>query len=172
MGFTLRALFFFNGPYISTDRPECVNGFIDRAALSYVMAATELISHPGEIPFQRIGFNCVALISSWTVGARIMGDHHENAGQIIIRTVLSPSQSPITTVLSSLNATSYLNVYEYELHTNQFVSLDQYITINSSQIYYQRCGLMNSQSGRCIDRPLVVVDVGKFHCHIICMYLL
>ena len=142
-----------------------MNGFIDRAALSYIMAATELFSHPGEIPIQRMGFNCAAMISSWTVGARKMGDHYENAPQIIILTIM-PSQSPITTVLSSLNATSYLNVYEYELHTWQFVSQQQYIAINSTQIYYQRCGLMNSQSGRCIDRPLVVVDAGEFHYHL------
>ena len=134
------------------------------------MAATELVSHPGEIAFQRIAFNCEAMISIWTVGARIMGDH-QNAGQIIIRTTKSPSQSPITTTLSSLNATSYLNVYEYELHTKHFVKQQQYIATNSSQIYYQRCGLMNSQSKRCIDRPLVVVDACKFHCHN-CMYLL
>ena len=147
-----------------------MNGFIDRAALSHVMAATELISHPKEIPFQRIAFNCAAMISIWTVGARIMGDH-QNAPQIFIRTIMLPSQNPITTVLSSLNATSYLNVYEYELHTKTYVSRDQYIATNSSQIYYQRCGLMNSQSGRCIDRPLVVVDAGEFHRHI-CIYLL
>ena len=145
-----------------------MNGFIDIAALSHVMAATELFSHPGEIAFQRIAFNCEAMISIWTVGARIMGDYHENAPQIIIRTTLSPSQTPPPTVLSSLNATSYLNVYEYELHPRHFVSHQQLIAINSTQIYYQRCGLMNSQSGHCIDRPLVVVDAGKFHCHILC----
>ena len=149
-----------------------MNGFIDRAALSHVMAATELISHPGKVSNQRVGFNCNrTTLTNWTVGARIMGNNYQNAGQIIIRTTnVRPSQLPSTTVLRSLNVTSYLNVYEYELDDKIFVRQDQYIAVNSTQIYYQHCGLMNSQSGRCIDRPLVVVDAGKFHCHI-CLYL-
>ena len=143
----------------STDHLHCVNGFTDRTALSYVMAATEIISYPGVLHHQRLVFNCNGTLISWIVGAMITGDYHQNAGQIIIRTQYMPSQAPHTIVLSSLDAASYLNVYEYKHQI--FVHQNQYIAVNSTQIYSQRCGLMNEQSGRCIDRPLVVVDAGK-----------
>ena len=135
--------------------------------MPHLMAATEIISHTGELRHRRLGFNCNGTLTGWTVGARMMGDYHQNAAQIIIRSMQFPSRSPhiYTTALSSLNATSYLNVYEYELHPKLLVSHDLYIAVNSTQIYSQRCGLMNEQSGRCKDRPLVVVDAGKsvFH---------
>ena len=134
-----------------------MNGFIDIAALSYVMTATELFSYTGKSSLQTMGFNCFSIVTSWMVGASLMGDRNQNVEQITIEV----SQSHII-ALDSLNATPYLNVYEYGLDIEILVHRNQYIAVNSTQIYYQRCGLMNEQSGLCVDRPLIVVDAGKY----------
>ena len=85
-----------------------------------------------------------------------MTDTDESISQINITGPAIVSNSPsAVTILSSLNATSHLNVYEYELGRVVVVGRKQYMTINSSQIYFQHCRL---SSGSCIDRPLVAVD--------------
>ena len=66
-----------------------------------------------------------------------------------------------TTHLSSLNSTSYLNVYEYELSPTLEVRGDRYIAVqfeaNSKiQIYFKRYGLNTY-----VDRPLISADAGK-----------
>ena len=107
-----------------------------------------------------MGFNCMSTVTSWMVGASLMGDRNQNAGQITIKTTNVPSQRPSIIALDSLNATPYLNVYEYGLDI--VIHQSQYIAVKSTHIYYQHCGLMNEQSGRCVDRPLIVVDAGKY----------
>ena len=94
------------------------------------------------------------------MGARITGHSQEKAPQILIND-LSSHTTIHTSELSSLNATSYLNVYEYELSPPVQVDQDQYIAVDSTQIYYQRCGIVRQLSGQCIDIPLVAVDAGK-----------
>ena len=126
------------------------------------MAATELTAyteHP--VSFLGIKFGCNGSnVTQWTVGTRLLTDHHENISQILISGP-TPGTTPHTTVLSSLNATSYLNVYEYETSSPLPVGQDQYITLESSQIYYQRCKRM-VENNLCRDQTLVAVDVSKF----------
>ena len=127
------------------------------------MAATELTSHPDTFQYPHsIYFGCSgSTVRKWTVGARITGHSQEKLPQILIKEL--PSLTTIhTSELSSVNTTSYLNVYEYELSPPVQVDQDQYITVDSTQIYYQRCGIVRQLSGQCIDIPLVAVDAGKF----------
>ena len=126
------------------------------------MTATELTSHPDTLNYTySIYFSCSgSTVRKWTVGARITGHSQEKAPQILIND-LSSHTTIHTSELSSLNATSYLNVYEYELSPPVQVDQDQYIAVDSTQIYYQRCGIVRQLSGQCIDIPLVAVDAGK-----------
>ena len=144
-------------PYV--DHPECVSGFIDIAAVRYIMAATEVTSHPGELLryFGKLQFICNKTnIIKWTMGAKTVGTHQKSTSQIFIKKPDIRTTSH-TTVLRSLNATSHLNVYEYEL-SPVAVDQKQYIDVISSHIYYQRC---RRSTGLCPDRPLLVVDASK-----------
>ena len=129
------------------------------------MAATELTSHPDTLHYpHRIYFGCSgSTVRKWTVGARITGHSQEKAPQILIEelSLSSYSDNIHTSELSSPNATSYLNVYEYELSPPVQVDQGQYIAVDSTQIYYQRCGKVPN-IGQCKDRPLVAVDASKF----------
>ena len=95
------------------------------------------------------------------MGARITGHSQEKAPQILIEELSPYSDNIHTYELGSLNATSYPNVYEYELSPPVQVDQDQYIAVISTQIYYQRCGKV-LHIGQCKDRPLVAVDASKF----------
>ena len=149
-----------SGALLPTDPPDCARGFIDIAALRLIMAATELTSHPYTLDFNRsIYFGCRgSTVRKWTVGARITGHSREKAPHILIND-LSSHTTIHTSELCSLNATSYLNVYEYELSPPVQVNQAQYIAVDSTQIYYQRCGIVR-WSGQCIGLPLVAVDAG------------
>ena len=143
---------------MSTDPPGCANGFVDMAALRYIMAATELTSHSTNIPYNsRIYFGCNdTIINKWTIGARITGGDKEETIMINIE----EQYNTINDIqLNSLNTTSYLNVYDHNHRVE--VHRDQYIEVNSSQVYYKRCGLIYN-SGECLDQPLVSVSASKF----------
>ena len=145
-------------PYV--DHPECVSGFFDIAAVRYIMAATEVTSHPGELLryFGKLHFTCNKTnIIRWTLGAKTVGAHQKSTSQIFINKPDTRTTSH-TIVLSSLNATSHVNVYEYEL-SPVTVDQKQHINVLSSHIYYQRC---RRSTGSCPDRPLVAVDASKF----------
>ena len=145
---------------MSTDPPGCANGFVDIAALRHIIAATELISHSMEELMRNteIYFGCNgSYINKWTIGARITGD---NVPLIHINDKLNKT-AITTTSLTSLTTTPYLNVYDYRLRSPVSVSEKQSISVQSSQIYYKRCGLVN-EHGQCIDQPLVAVSVSKY----------
>ena len=141
---------------MSTDPPGCANGFVDMAALRYIMAATELTSHSTNLSHSsKIYFGCNnIIINKWTIGARITGGDKEETIMINIKKhIVNDIQ------LNSLNTTPYLNVYDHNHRVE--VRRDQYIEVNSSQVYYKRCGLIY-KSGQCIDQPLVSVSASKF----------
>ena len=145
---------------MSTDPPGCANGFVDIAALMYIMAATELTSRSTNLLLDyrsRIYFGCNnIIINKWTIGARITGGDKEETIMINIKeqyNIVKDIQ------LNSLNTTSYLNVYDHNHRVE--VHRDQYIEVNSSQVYYKRCGLIYN-SGECLDQPLVSVSASKF----------
>lgn len=145
--------------YVSTDPAGCANGFVDMAALKYIMAATELTSHSTNVQYDgRVYFRCNdTFINKWTVGARITGDDKEKPLMINIKKqfkVVKPIQ------LNSLNATSFLNVYDHNHRVK--VGEGQYIEVNSSQVYYKRCGVFFNFGQQCIDQPLVAVSASKF----------
>ena len=148
---------------MSTDPPRCANGFVDMAALRYIMAATELTSHSMEELLRynsKIYFGCNgSYINKWTIGASITGD---NVPLIHINNQSYPYGPSITTTsLNQLTTTPHLNVYDYRLKSPVSVSEKQFISVNSSQIYYKRCGLV-SEPGQCTDQPLVAVSVSKY----------
>ena len=137
------------------------------------MAATSITTYPTSLSDQRYSrllyFNCRSNLKKWTVGARINEDEttapytHSRTVHIHIRT---PEQDSYiipngTRHLSSLNATSYLNVYEYELSPTVDVWTRRYIALEFEanpkiQIYYERYGLSTT-----VDRPLIAADAGK-----------
>ena len=135
----------------TTDHPECVHGFISGAAFEHVMAATELFSSDDELRFSALKFNCPSPITKWTIGAKIAQQ------QASPRILIGNLRTNNSFVLNPLNTTSYINVYEHEPNNLPFISVGDYISIKSSQIYYQRCAL-----GDCEARPLVAVDTGEF----------
>lgn len=143
-----------------TDPAGCANGFVDMAALRYIMAATELTSHSTNVQYdRRIYFRCNGtFINKWTVGARITGVDKEKALMINIKKPLNVIIKPIQ--LNSLNTTSYLNVYDHNHRVK--VCEGQYIEVNSSQVYYKRCGVFFNSGQQCIDQPLVAVSASKF----------
>ena len=131
------------------------------------MAATSITTYPTSLSdylrYNRLlYFNCRSNsnLRKWTVGARINEDG-TTAPSIHIR---RPNHSVIhgyTRHLSSLNPTSYLNVYEYELSPTVDVWTDLYIALEFEanpkiQIYYERYGLSTT-----VDRPLIAADAGK-----------
>ena len=138
----------------TTDHPECVHGFISVAAFEHVMAATEVFSPNGKrISIFGLRFNCSSAIKKWIVGAQITEQH--NLSQIFVGNMAVKARHNYS--LNPLNTTLYLNVYEYEPHKQVFSHKGDYISIISSQIYYQRCAL-----GDCTARPLVAVDTSEF----------
>ena len=141
---------------MSTDPPGCANGFVDMAALRYIMAATELTSHSTNLYYgSRIYFGCNdIIINKWTIGARITGGDKE---ETIIINIKKHIVNDIQ--LNSLNTTPYLNVYDHNHRVE--VHRDQYIEVNSSQVYYKQCRLIYN-SGECLDQPLVSVSASKF----------
>ena len=145
--------------YNFTDHPQCVSGFISKTALQHIMPATELATNEKEVQFKRTNFTCAALITRWVVGASIT-DHRQNLGQILIQNDASMLHE--TFALTSLNTTSHLNVYEYQVSQSKFVENGHFIVLNSSQIYYQRCGLSTRGSGSCVGHPLVAVEYSRF----------
>ena len=155
----LQHIWQFHCSSMSTDPPGCANGFVDMAALRYIMAATELTSHSMQeaLRHTKIYFGCNGtIINKWTIGARITGD---NVPQIHINDGFNKATNNIP--LNSLNTTPYLNVYDYKLKSPVSVNEKQSISVESSQIYYLRCGLVRKPM-QCIDQPLVAVSVSKF----------
>ena len=128
---------------------------MSEAAFDHVMAATELTSHDGELAVRGIRFNCSSpRITKWTVGAQIP----EHPPQILIYDDGNTSLKRYPFMLSSLNTTPHINVYEQNVDV--YLPSSGYIAVNSSQIYYQRCAL-----GGCVDRPLVAVRARTFGLH-------
>ena len=133
------------------------------------MAATSITTYPTSLSDRRYSgllyFNCrnnLLQLKKWTVGARINEDG-TTAPSIHIRPPYPGSyENPGgTRHLSSLNATSYLNVYEYELSPTFYVWTYRYIAVEFEvnpkfQIYYERYGL-----NTIVDRPLIAADAGK-----------
>ena len=144
---------------------------MDFDALRHIMAATSITTYPTSqseyLRYSRLlYFNCrnnFLQLKKWTVGAHINEDG-TTAPSIHIRTP-GPGSYVIydgTRHLSSLNATSYLNVYEYELSPTVDVWTDRYIAIQYEanpkiQIYYERYGLSTT-----VDKPLIAVDAGIY----------
>ena len=134
------------------------------------MAATSITTYPTSQSDRRYSrllyFNCrnkFLQLKKWTVGARINEDG-TTAPSIHIRTPGPNSHEIDTRHLSSLNATSYLNVYEYELSHRFYVWTDLYIAVHYEanpkiQIYYERYGLSTT-----VDKPLIAVDAGIYTC--------
>ena len=146
-----------------TDHPECVNGFISRASLQYVMAATELTTRDtteSPLRFTGIHITCDSIIKKWIVGANVTNSQ-QSVGQINL-SQYRPALTQSNFNLTSLNTTSYHNVYEVEVSPRMRGQRGHSIVIKSSQLYYQRCGLRTQDGMSCVDRPLVAVDVGKF----------
>ena len=136
----------------------CAKGFMDSAALKKFMASTSVTAHPGAVqPIRQLKFTCPATVRKWTVGAKINGEGTTATKICLYR----DSVGPLNCIpLLSLNATPYLNVYEYEpsppvqVQQNDHIGLE-YRADSSSQIYYQRYGLMHSA-----DLPLISVVLG------------
>ena len=140
---------------------------MDVDALRHIMAATSITTYPtslsDSLSYNRLlYFNCRSnlQLKKWTVGARINEDG-TTAPSIHIRT---PDHHVIhggTRHLSSLNTTSYINVYEYELSPTFDVWTELYIAVEFEanpkiQIYFERYGLSTT-----VDRPLIAADAGK-----------
>ena len=155
---------------ISTDPPQCASGFMDIDALRHIMAATSITTYAtSQSDYLRhsrlLYFPCNrSNLKKWTVGTRIIEDG-TTAPNIHIRTPEPNSreipEGTVTTHLSSLNSTSYLNVYEYELSPTLEVRGDRYIAVEFEanpkiQIYFERYGLNTY-----VDRPLISADAGK-----------
>ena len=125
------------------------------------MAATELTSHSEQTRHPSLHFDCSGNIIKWTVGARIAEDQQERAPNIIITRF---NQSTNAFELSSLNATAHFNVYEHKLNDPEHFNPGQFITVDSTQIYYQRCIINVDDTGQCRDLPLIAVDIGNVLC--------
>ena len=137
---------------------------MDSAALKKFMASTSVTAHPGAVqPIRWLKFTCPATVRKWTVGAKING---EGTADPKICLYSRTMDSLVNFTLTSLNATRYLNVYEYEpsppvqVQQGDYIGLEHYAN-SSSQIYYQRYGLGNST-----DLPLisVVLEGRQLHC--------
>ena len=133
------------------------------------MAATSITTYPTSLSDQRYSrllyFNCGSKLRKWTVGARI---NEDGATPLYIHIRTPGPHSHVihdgTRHLSSLDTTSYLNVYEYELSHTFYVWTDLYIAVEFEanpkiQIYFERYGLSTY-----VDRPLIAVDAGIYTC--------
>ena len=146
----------------------CAQGFMDSAVLRHVMASTSVAAYPGAVqPIRQLNFFCPATVKKWIVGAKING---EGTVPPKIRLYSGTRDSSVNFTLTSLNATPYLNVYEYEPSPPVQVQQDDYIGLeyqadSSSQIYYQRYGLGNSA-----DLPLISVVLGGRQLHCSCSF--
>ena len=146
----------------STDPPECTRGFVNDNVLDYIMNATQLTTHSNLLHFRGIRVTCSgASINKWIVGAT-------TSLQVPPQILLCDFDSPNSCdhfELAMLNTTSHLNVYEFN-HAYMINDRRQFLKVESSQIYYQRCAL-----GRCLDRPLVAVELtGEYR--LWCVYCL
>ena len=131
---------------------------MDSAALKKFMASTSVTAHPGPVQsIRQLKFTCPATVRKWTVGAKINGEGTADPKIFLYSGTMDYS---VDIALTSLNATPYLNVYEYEpsppvqVQQNDHIGLE-YHADSSSQIYYQRYGLGNSA-----DLPLISVVLG------------
>ena len=149
----------------AADPPGCARGFWDVDVLKHIMAATSVITLPErEVTLRQMGFPCLngSTIKKWYVGARIAEEGTFPQIDLLVNNTVFHTSS-----LTYLNATPYLNVYEYEPSPPVMVIPTSYITlrngdISSSQVYYYRYGLRDFG-----DQPLISVDAGQN-----CLYLL
>ena len=143
----------------ATDPPGCAQGFWDVNVLKYIMNTTSVFTIPErEIPPTQIRFPCLtgSTIKKWYVGARITEEGTFPQIDLVVNNTVFHTSN-----LTSLNATPYFNVYEYELNPPVIVSPGSYIRLrngdsSSSQVYYYRYGLADFG-----DQPLISVDAGQ-----------
>ena len=142
---------------------------MDSAALKHVMASTSVTAYPGAVqPIRWLKFTCRATVQKWTVGAKINGEGTEAPKIRIYSRTMDPS---VNFTLTSLNATRYLNVYEYEpsppvqVQPGDYIGLE-YQADSSSQIYYQRRYLVTQSA----DLPLISVVLGGRQLHCSCLF--
>ena len=139
--------------YSNADHPQCLRGFMSGRVFDHIKGANELTIRDNGRTYLR---QCKeTFIKKWVIGARLE-NFFENPGYI---QALSKKFElvPLTTTL-------HTNVYEYELNPPMFVNNYNYyshISVNSSQIFYQKCAIFKPTTTGCEDQPLVAVDVGK-----------
>lgn len=129
------------------------------------MAATSLTTYP-ESRRSPISMSVCSNghLKKLFVGARITDKG--TPPLIYIRSFFSQEISFVNN-LTSLNATSYRNVYEYKLSQPMRLQGTHIVLENgdrsSSQVYYYRYGLMRTRLGLLAfeDQPLISVDVGQ-----------
>ena len=149
----------------AADPPGCAQGFWDVDVLKHVMAATSVTAASEKIQhLPYLTLNCISrLVKKLFVGAKITKNgtppqvHFKQHGK-------NPKNSYLISNLTSvsLNATPYLNVYEYKVPLSSSARIPTtglYTTIinGDSQVYFLRDELKNST----VIKPLLFVDIGQ-----------
>ena len=159
--------------YNTTDPPQCSSGFVSDDVFEYIMRSTEITSRTSQqLP--------VILCPGVSIEKLIVGATASLEGQpqiMFCDCVQSPCSygycdQPLCDFenckqLTTLNTTSYLNVYEHEPSSSEKLQFPA--VINTFQIiyyYYWRCLLVD-----CIYRPLVAVELSGKYGSSICINL-